>query len=142
MSTSSGFGPSSAVATNGSSAMPQIGQAPGPTCRDLRVHWAGVDRALRHIGRRSFVRREIFLRVGLERRAAAFAAKIVGAAAILSAVRRRVRIDIHAAYRILHELRCLATVAMLVMAMIVMSVVVVAVIVVVSHGRSPIVVKG
>ena len=32
-STSSGFGPVSAVATSGSSAMPQIGQEPGPTWR-------------------------------------------------------------------------------------------------------------
>ena len=31
-STSSGFGPSSSDATTGSSAMPQIGQAPGPSC--------------------------------------------------------------------------------------------------------------
>ena len=33
MSTSSGFGPSSPVATTGSSAMPHFGQAPGPTWR-------------------------------------------------------------------------------------------------------------
>ena len=33
MSASSGFGPTSAVASSGSSAMPQIGQVPGPTCR-------------------------------------------------------------------------------------------------------------
>jgi hypothetical protein len=32
-STSSGFGPASPVAISGSSAMPQIGQFPGPTCR-------------------------------------------------------------------------------------------------------------
>ena len=33
MSTSSGFGPLSAVTSNGSSAMPQIGHEPGPTWR-------------------------------------------------------------------------------------------------------------
>ena len=33
MSASSGFGPASAVTSKGSSAMPQIGQFPGPTCR-------------------------------------------------------------------------------------------------------------
>ena len=33
MSASSGFGPASAVTSSGSSAMPQIGQLPGPTCR-------------------------------------------------------------------------------------------------------------
>jgi hypothetical protein len=33
MSRSSGLGPSSAVTVTGSSAMPQIGQAPGPGCR-------------------------------------------------------------------------------------------------------------
>jgi hypothetical protein len=33
ISTSSGLGPASAVASSGSSAMPQMGQAPGPTCR-------------------------------------------------------------------------------------------------------------
>ena len=33
MSASSGFGPASAVTSNGSSAMPQIGQLPGPTWR-------------------------------------------------------------------------------------------------------------
>jgi hypothetical protein len=33
MSASSGLGPVSAVAIDGSSAMPQIGQWPGPTCR-------------------------------------------------------------------------------------------------------------
>ena len=43
MSTSSGFGPSPADGANGSSAMPQIGQLPGPTLPNLRVHWAGVD---------------------------------------------------------------------------------------------------
>ena len=32
MSTSSGFGPSSSVAVIGSSAIPQIGHAPGPSC--------------------------------------------------------------------------------------------------------------
>ena len=32
MSASSGFGPSSAVAALGSSAIPQSGQVPGPTC--------------------------------------------------------------------------------------------------------------
>ncbi len=33
MSASSGLGPVSAVTVTGSSAMPQIGQTPGPTCR-------------------------------------------------------------------------------------------------------------
>src|SRR3954469_3187582 len=33
MSVSSGFGPVSAVGVSGSSAMPQIGQEPGPSCR-------------------------------------------------------------------------------------------------------------
>jgi hypothetical protein len=33
MSMRSGLGPASAVATSGSSAMPQIGHDPGPTCR-------------------------------------------------------------------------------------------------------------
>jgi hypothetical protein len=33
MSISSSFGPASALASNGSSAMPQIGQEPGPTWR-------------------------------------------------------------------------------------------------------------
>ncbi len=33
MSASSGLGPASAVAISGSSAMPQIGQEPGPTWR-------------------------------------------------------------------------------------------------------------
>jgi len=33
MSASSGLGPLSAEASSGSSAMPQIGQLPGPTCR-------------------------------------------------------------------------------------------------------------
>ncbi|CAM5276486.1 putative protein OS=Afipia felis OX=1035 GN=BN961_04124 PE=4 SV=1 [Afipia felis] len=33
ISTSSGLGPVSVVARTGSSAMPQIGQEPGPTCR-------------------------------------------------------------------------------------------------------------
>src|SRR3954451_5432703 len=33
MSMSSGFGPVSAVGVSGSSAMPQIGQEPGPSCR-------------------------------------------------------------------------------------------------------------
>ena len=33
MSTSSGFGPPSAVMDSGSSAMPQIGQFPGPSWR-------------------------------------------------------------------------------------------------------------
>ena len=42
MSTSSGFGPSSTATVRGSSAMPQIGQAPGAGRDDLRVHRAGV----------------------------------------------------------------------------------------------------
>jgi hypothetical protein len=33
MSTSSGFGPVATVGISGSSAMPQIGQEPGPSCR-------------------------------------------------------------------------------------------------------------
>ncbi len=33
MSASSGLGPASAVGISGSSAMPQIGQEPGPSCR-------------------------------------------------------------------------------------------------------------
>ena len=33
MSASSGLGPVSAVMLSGSSAIPQIGQAPGPSCR-------------------------------------------------------------------------------------------------------------
>ncbi len=44
-STSSGLGPSSSEATIGSSAMPQIGQAPGPSAHDLGMHRAGVLRA-------------------------------------------------------------------------------------------------
>ena len=43
-----GSGPVSAVASTGSSAMPQIGQEPGPDLPDLGMHRAGVDRALRH----------------------------------------------------------------------------------------------
>ena len=38
-------GPSCAAASSGSSAMPQIGQAPGPDLTHLRMHRAGVDRA-------------------------------------------------------------------------------------------------
>ena len=45
MSASSGLGPLSAVTTTGSSAIPQIGQAPARTA-DLRVHRAGVLDAL------------------------------------------------------------------------------------------------
>ncbi len=61
--------------------MPQIGQAPGPTCADLRMHRAGVDRALRHgLRRRRFRRREILRRVGGELGAAARRAEVVGSA--------------------------------------------------------------
>ena len=42
MSTSSGFGSSSSRPTRGSSAIPQIGQAPGCVAHDFRVHRAGV----------------------------------------------------------------------------------------------------
>ena len=42
MSSSSGFGSSSAVIVRGSSAMPQIGQAPGGRCTTSRMHRAGV----------------------------------------------------------------------------------------------------
>ncbi len=42
MSTSSGFGPSSRPTVRGSSAMPQIGQAPGLVADDLGVHRARV----------------------------------------------------------------------------------------------------
>ena len=45
MSASSWLGAASAVPSSGSSAMPQIGQLPGPVLADLRVHRAGVDRA-------------------------------------------------------------------------------------------------
>ena len=44
MSISSTFGPSSSVTIAGSSAMPQIGQAPGALLPHLGVHRAGVDR--------------------------------------------------------------------------------------------------
>ena len=42
MSASSGLGPVSAVTMTGSSAIPQIGQEPGPGSPDLRMHRAGV----------------------------------------------------------------------------------------------------
>ena len=65
-----GSGRLSAVTSSGSSAMPQIGQLPGPDLPDLGVHRAGVDR----VGRGRRCRRpvaQIPFRVGREFRAAA-----------------------------------------------------------------------
>ena len=54
MSTSSGFGRRvGRRPASGSSAMPQIGQVPGPPCRISRVHRAGVDGAAAAGGRRA-----------------------------------------------------------------------------------------
>ena len=60
MSASSGLGGASRLATSGSSAMPQIGQLPGPTWRSLGMHRAGVDRAFRH---RALLRPAVFLEI-------------------------------------------------------------------------------
>ena len=66
MSTSSGLGPASAVARSGSSAIPQIGQAPSPTLAYLRAHRAGVDRACGNGCFDAGVGRQIFFGIGGE----------------------------------------------------------------------------
>ena len=101
-----GSAPPRRCTSTGSSAMPQIGQEPGPDLPDLGVHRAGVDRALRDgLGLRRRDRRvEIARRVGQELRAAAGRAEIVGLAAVLGAVLGRVRVDRHAAHRVLHPM--------------------------------------
>ena len=98
MSASSGLGPLSAAGISGSSAMPQIGQAPGPVLPDFGMHRAGVDGAFDH--RLRLARAQIFLRVGDELGAAARIAEIIGVAAIVGAVLGGMRIDRHAADRI------------------------------------------
>ena len=82
--------PSSAPPASGSSAMPQIGQVPGPTCRICGMHRAGIDRAFRRgrCGRRSGRAVQIFVRIGDELAAATGAAERVGMAVVVCAVRR------------------------------------------------------
>ena len=87
---------------SGSSAMPQIGQEPGPCLPDLRMHRAGIDRALRHRLGLALFRREIFLRIGGEFRPAPGAAEIIGVAFVIVAVLGAMRIDGHAADWIAH----------------------------------------
>ena len=94
MSISSRFGPASAVTSSGSSAMPQIGQLPGPVLPDLRMHRAGVDRALRLLaGRAVSAWLQIAAGVGDELLAAA------GRAEVERRVRRCLAVvgDLHAA---------------------------------------------
>ena len=74
------WGRLSAVAISGSSAMPQIGQEPGPTWRISRMHRAGVDRAGRHRARGCGFGVQIFCRIGGEFGAAAGRAEIIGVA--------------------------------------------------------------
>ncbi len=73
---------------------------------NLRVHRAGIDRALGN-GRQRFRRRlsEVFGRLGGELVAAPGGAEIVGAPAVLLAMRRLLRIDRHAADRVPHAVR-------------------------------------
>ena len=66
MSSSSGFGVSSAVIVRGSSAMPQIGQAPGASRTHLRMHRAGVGDTRDGNGGFGLARLEEFLRVRLK----------------------------------------------------------------------------
>ena len=85
----------------GSSAMPQIGQEPGPTCANLGMHRAGVDDAGRSLGSDAGLpRRQIFFRIGGELAPASARAEEIGATAVAVAVRGLVRIDLHAADRV------------------------------------------
>ena len=101
MSTSSGFGPLvgghldrlQSHAANRARARTDLA--------DLRMHWAGVDRARRHRLRRRFIAREILLRIGGELAAAARRAKIVRASAMLGAVLGGMWIDVHPTHRVL-----------------------------------------
>ena len=97
MSTSSGLGPVSAVAISGSSAMPQIGQVPGPDLPDLRMHRAGIDRALGGGLHWRSLASKIALRVGSKLGLAAVGAEVIIAALVLVSIRRRRWIDGHAA---------------------------------------------
>ncbi len=77
----------------------------GADLPDLRMHRAGIDGAFRHRWRRLCLRRrEIFRRVGCEFPAASGGAEVIRPPAVLSAMRRLVRVDRHAADRIAHAL--------------------------------------
>jgi hypothetical protein len=71
------------------------GAGTGADLTDLRMHRAGVDRAVRHHLRLAVA--EIFLGINGELRPAARRTEIVGVAALLGAVLGRVRINRHAA---------------------------------------------
>ncbi len=59
-SASSGFAPSSSEGSSGSSAMPHLGQLPGWSWADLRMHGAGVERTgLRVAQRRRLLRLQV-----------------------------------------------------------------------------------
>ena len=103
MSRSSGLGPASAVTVTGSSAMPQIGQAPGPVLADLRMHRAGVDRALGNRRRARLPPGRGIRRLGDEALAAARRTEIVGPAGMLGAMLGGMRVDAHAADRVLRR---------------------------------------
>jgi hypothetical protein len=99
-----GFGPSSAEGISGSSAMPQIGQLPGPTCRIFGMHGAGVDGA-GDDGLRDQLRLQVAFGVGGELGAAARAAEMIGCARVFSVMRRLRGVHGHAADGILRGRR-------------------------------------
>ena len=117
MSSSSGFASSaSSEISRGSSAMPQMGQLPGPTCTDLRVHGAGVLRAwprrrrrrlglvVTAVGERATSRGARPRGSALNLLQAARAAEVVGGTVVRVMVRRAVGVDGHAAHEVLRGL--------------------------------------
>ncbi len=100
MSRSSGFSSASAPSSRGSSAMPQIGHAPGPIERDLGMHRADVfARVACDWLRRRGARREVARGLGLEAREAARSTEVVERSLMTGLVFSVPR-DAHAADRI------------------------------------------
>ena len=89
--------PASAVISTGSSAMPQIGQDPGPILPDLGVHRAGEDGARRHSRPRPGACAEVGRRIGEELRPASGRAEKEWLALVIRLVSRLGWIDGHAA---------------------------------------------
>ena len=97
MSTSSGFGPSSAEMVIGSSAIPHFGQAPGPCWTISGMHGTRVERVARRRRRLLRARLQEGLGVRLEPCQARRVAEVVAGALIVVRSRSGRRIDGHAA---------------------------------------------
>ena len=98
------MGPASADTSSGSSAMPQIGHAPGPGLPDLGMHRAGVDRACRDRLGAPRLGLQILGGIGHELLPASGRAEVVRAPIVRVAMLGGVRVDCHAAHRVLDAL--------------------------------------